>query len=77
MSAMVHPNAFLCSLITLSNLSSCNPVKEEETIIGNLSRFFKNAYFKREGKGLSLRIHDSSMDGLGLSFNGLSSVSYF
>ena len=76
MFAMVHSNAFLCFRITLSNLSSYNLVKEEEIIIGNLSDFSKNAYYKWEYKGLSSRIGGSSMDSLGLDFNGLSIALY-
>ena len=74
-SAMVYPNAFLCSMRTFSKLLSCKPVKDEEIIITNLSFFSKNAYFKWDGNGLSLRVGGSLMDGFGLDFNSLSKAS--
>ena len=48
MSTMVHPNAFLCSFSILSNFSSCNPIKNEEIITGNLSHFYKKIHTLNE-----------------------------
>ncbi|MED6227117.1 hypothetical protein PIB30_110381, partial [Stylosanthes scabra] len=61
-SLIVHPNAVLCSLRTLSNSSSSLDVKEELIITGKLSSSPRKAYLRVKGRGLSSCLCFSSFE---------------
>src|SRR5205809_612623 len=72
MSAMVHPNAHLCSFKTSNNLPFCLSLRDDEMITGKVLSFPKNAYSKVLGNGLSSGFGGDSDDGMSCFSDGAS-----
>ena len=71
-SAMVHPNAPLCSFNTSNNLSFCLSFRDDEMITGRVLSSPMNAYSKVLGNGLSSSFGGDSDDGLSFFSDGAS-----
>ena len=72
MSAMVHPNAPLCSFKTSNNLPFCSSFKDDEMITGRVFYSPKNAYSKVLGNGLSSSFGGDSNDEMSFFSDGAS-----
>ena len=66
MSAMVYPNAPLCSFKTSNNLPFCSSFRDDEMITSRVLSSPKNAYSKVLGNGLSSSFGGDSDDGMSL-----------
>ena len=64
MSAMVHPNAPLCSFKTSNNLLFCSSFRDDEMITDRILSSPKNAYSKVWGNSLGSSFGGDSDDGM-------------
>ena len=72
MSAIVHPNALLCSFKTSNNLPFCSSFRDDEMITCRMLSSPKNAYSKVLGNSLSSSFSGDSDDGIRLFSHGVS-----
>ena len=78
MSAVVHPNATLCSFKTSNNLPFCSSFRDDEMITSGVLSSSKITYSKVLGNGLSSSFSGDFDDGLSFFFDGANcSTLYF